>query len=77
MMRGAQDGGRFVSESRLTLAWTKRSNNNSGRFWSVTKMFLLGTRVNWVVSLLENIMWIHKGFHLARFLLINYPTRKR
>jgi hypothetical protein len=40
-------------------------------------MFSLGTRVNWVVAQSENILWIRKGFHLARYLLVNYPTRKR
>jgi hypothetical protein len=36
----------ICQESRLALAWIKRSNNNSGRFWNVTNMFLLGTKVN-------------------------------
>jgi hypothetical protein len=40
-------------------------------------MFLLGTRVNWAIALLENILWIRKGFHLARFLLVDYPIGKR
>ncbi len=40
-------------------------------------MFLLGTKENWVVALLKNILWIHKGFHLTRYLLVDYPTKKR
>jgi hypothetical protein len=40
-------------------------------------MIFLGTRVNWVVELLKKILWIRKGFHLARFLLVNYPIEKR
>jgi hypothetical protein len=45
-MKWTLDGGRSVSESGLTLAWMKRDNNNSGKFWSGTKMFLFGTREN-------------------------------
>jgi len=30
-------------------------DNNSGRFWNVTKMCLLGTKGNWDVAPLENI----------------------
>jgi hypothetical protein len=37
-------------------------------------MFLLGTKVNWVVALLESILWIYKGFHLAKYPLVDYPT---
>jgi len=40
-------------------------------------MFLLGTRVNLVVALLGNILWISRGFHLAKYLLVDYPTRRR
>jgi hypothetical protein len=40
-------------------------------------MFLFGIRENWVVALSENTMWIRKGFHLARFLLVNNTTGKR
>jgi hypothetical protein len=40
-------------------------------------MFLLKTKVNWDVALSKNILSIHKGFHLARYLLVDYPTRKR
>jgi hypothetical protein len=40
------DGGRFVSKSRLTPAWRKKNENNSGEFWSGTKTFLLGIRVS-------------------------------
>jgi hypothetical protein len=46
MRKWTLDGGRFVSESRLTTIWMKEDNNNSGKFWSGTKTFLLGTRVN-------------------------------
>jgi len=46
MMKLTLDGVRSVNESRLTLAWMKRSNNSSRKFWSGTKMFLFGTRVN-------------------------------
>jgi hypothetical protein len=46
MMKWILDGRRSVSESRLTPAWRKRNENNSGEFWSGTKTFLLGTRVN-------------------------------
>jgi len=45
-MKWILDGGRFVNESGLTPAWRKRDKNNSGEFWSGTKTFLLGTRVN-------------------------------
>jgi len=55
----------------------RRSNNGSGKFWSGTKMFLFGTRVNLAVTLLGNILWIHKGFHLARYLLVDYPIGMR
>jgi len=44
-MKWTLDGGRFVSKLGLTPAWRKR-DNNSREFWSSTKMFLLGTRVN-------------------------------
>jgi hypothetical protein len=37
-------------------------------------MFLPGTRVNWAVALLESILWICKGFHLAKYPLVDYPT---
>jgi hypothetical protein len=46
MIKWTLDGGRSVNESGLTPAWRKRNNNNFGKFWSDTKMFLLGTRVN-------------------------------
>jgi hypothetical protein len=55
----------------------RRNNNESRKFWSGNKMFLFGTRVNWAVALLGNILWIHKGFHLARYLLVDYPIGKR
>jgi len=45
MMKWILDGGRSVNESGLTPAWRKGDDNNSGEFWSGTKMFLLGTRV--------------------------------
>jgi hypothetical protein len=40
------NGGRYVNESKLTLTWIKKNNNNSRRSWSVSKMFLLRTKVN-------------------------------
>jgi hypothetical protein len=46
MMKWILDRGRSVNKSGLTPTWRKRDDNNSGEFWSGTKMFLLGTRVN-------------------------------
>jgi hypothetical protein len=40
-------------------------------------MFLPGTKVNWVVTLSESILWIHKGFHLTKYPLVDYPTRRK
>jgi hypothetical protein len=40
-------------------------------------MFLLGTRVNWAVALLKSILWIRKGFHLAKYALADYLTKRR
>jgi hypothetical protein len=36
--------------------WMRKGNNNSGKFWNDTKMFLLGTKVSWVAALLVNIL---------------------
>jgi hypothetical protein len=62
---------------RVDTSLDKEKQHNFGRFWSVIKMFLLGTRVKWVVALSENIMWTRKVFHLARYLLVDYPIGKR
>jgi hypothetical protein len=40
-------------------------------------MFLIGTRVNWAVAPSENILWICKVFHLAKYLLDDYPIGKK
>jgi hypothetical protein len=40
-------------------------------------MFSLGTKVNLVVGPLENMLWIHKGSHLARYFMVNCSTRRR
>jgi len=40
-------------------------------------MFLLRTKVNLVVAPLKNMLWINKGSHLTRYLLVDYPTRTR
>jgi hypothetical protein len=77
MMEWTLDGERSVNESGLTLAWIKRNNHNSGRFWSGTKMFLRGTRVNWVAAPLVNILWTCRGFHLAECPLVDCATGKR
>jgi hypothetical protein len=77
MRKWTLDGGRFVNKLGLITTWMRERSNNFGRFWSGTKMFLLGTRVSWVAALLENILWIHKDYHLARHLLVDYPTAKR
>jgi hypothetical protein len=55
----------------------REDNNNSGRFWNDTRMFLLGTRVSWVIVSLGNILWIRKGFRLAKHLLVDCPIGKR
>ncbi len=40
-------------------------------------MFLFGTKVSWVAALLGNILWIRKGFRLAKHLLVDCPIGKR
>jgi hypothetical protein len=55
----------------------REDNNNSGRFWNDTRMFLLGTKVSWVAVLLGNILWIRKGFCLAEHLLVDCLIGKR
>jgi hypothetical protein len=62
---------------RVDTSLDKEKQHNFGRFWSVTKMFLLGTQVKWAIALSENILWIRKGFHLARYFLVNYLISKR
>jgi hypothetical protein len=55
----------------------REDSNNSRKFWNDTRMFFLGTRVSWVAVLLGNILWIRKGFRLARHLLVDCPIGKR
>jgi hypothetical protein len=40
-------------------------------------MFLIGIRVNWDVALSKSILWICKGFHLAKYPSVNYPIWRR
>jgi hypothetical protein len=46
MRKWTLDGGRSVNELRLIIAWMKEGSNNSGKFWSGTRTFLLGTTVS-------------------------------
>jgi len=40
-------------------------------------MFSLGTKVNLIATPLENMFWIQKGSHLARYFLVDCPAGKR
>jgi len=75
-MREVQGGRRSARRFESILTWMKKKDNNSRRSWNVTKMCLLGTKGNWAVALLGNISWTHKVSHLARCLLVDYPTGK-
>jgi hypothetical protein len=55
----------------------RENGSNSGKFWSDTRMFLLGIRVSWVAVLLGNILWIRRGSRLAELLLVDCPIGKR
>jgi hypothetical protein len=46
-------------------------SNNSGESWRGTRTSLLGTRANWAVAPLVNIVLTRKGFHLAKHILVD------
>jgi hypothetical protein len=56
MKKWVLGGGRSISELGYVAVWMRGDNSNSRKFWSDTKMFLLGTRVSWVAILLGNIL---------------------
>jgi hypothetical protein len=76
-MKKVQDGRKYVKKSGLILTCIRKRNNKCGRCWNVTKMFSPGTKVNLAVTPLESMLWIHRGSHLAKYPLVDCPTRRR
>jgi len=56
IMKWTIGGGKYASESGLTLVWMMKESSNSGEFWSGTKTSLLGTNENYDVAPLGSIV---------------------
>jgi hypothetical protein len=49
-----------------------KKESNYDNYWTNFKMSLLGIKESWVVTILENTLWIHKVFHLVALNLTSY-----